>query len=478
MNQDIHLLKYVWDLASDHYEKARLGVPGKLKKPLEMLETLDLGLKKEPSSNETLIDDMRNYLSETTNTLTPYFQNQLFSGLNPYALAGDWLSSLTNSTMATFEVSPMATLLERKLIEHMIQKIGWKEGDGIMTTGGSNANMIAMLLARNQMFPEIKRKGNSKLTLIIFVSEDAHYSFDKAANQLGIGLENVRKIKTNLHGEMDTTHLEEMIQQSISNGETPFFVGATCGTTVRGSFDPLDRISEIAKQFHLWVHADGAWGGSLLLSSKFRHLLKGIEDVDSMTWDTHKMMGTGLMSSFFLTKHKNQLRLSHNDGGGDYIFHESNLSSWDSGPSSLQCGRRNDAFKVWLAWRSMGDNGFESLINRFFAISELARIKIEKREELELMYQPSSLNICFRYASNQNANEINREIRAQLLSEGNFFINIASKDGNTFFRLIIVHPDLTEQHLDELFDSIIRLGKKISKIVNTSPLNELVGSKR
>ncbi|TGM58240.1 pyridoxal phosphate-dependent decarboxylase family protein [Leptospira vanthielii] len=463
MKSDSTVLPDVFRICFEHYNTAKNLPTGKIKNPNEILREFDFEIKKNPADAAELFKDMQLYLKLTPNTLTPNFQNQLFSGLNQYALAGDWLTSVTNTTMATFEVSPMGTLVEKKLIEHMNRLVGWENGDGTMATGGSNANMISLLVARNKMFPEIKKEGQLNKRLIIFVSEDAHYSFEKAANILGIGLDQVKKIKTNPNGEMEPSHLEEMARVSLSEGEYPFFVAATAGTTVLGSFDPIDRIHEISKKFNLWLHVDGAWGGSVLLSSRHRHHLKGIENVDSMTWDTHKMIGTGLMSSFFLTKHNGILRSSHNHGGEDYIFHESEIAEWDSGPSSLQCGRRSDALKVWLTWRSLGDLGIEIQIDNLFTMAIKAKEMILEYKELELMYEPSSLNICFRYRSVSDVNTLNKKIRHRLLEEGNFFINIATRKKETFFRLIIVHPDLNETHLYKLFSDIIRLGNKIKE---------------
>ena len=463
MNSESSLLIDVFRICFEHYNKAKNSPVGKIKNPNEILKDFDFVINKNPVEAADLYKDMQLYLKLTPNTLTPKFQNQLFSGLNKYALAGDWLTSVTNTTMATFEVSPMGTLVEKKLIEHMNRLIGWENGDGTMATGGSNANMISLLVARNKKFPEIKKEGQLKKRLTLFVSEEAHYSFEKAANMLGIGLNQVRKIKTSPNGEMEPGHLEEMIQASLLEGEYPFYVAATSGTTVLGSFDPIDRIYAISKKFNLWLHVDGAWGGSVLLSSKHRHHLNGIENVDSMTWDTHKMIGTGLMSSFFLTKHTGILRSSHNHGGGDYIFHESEIAEWDLGPSSLQCGRRNDALKVWLTWRSLGDIGVMDQIDSLFTMAIKAKEMILESSELMLMYEPSSLNVCFRYRSVGNVNNLNKEIRKRLLEEGDFFINIATRMGETFFRLIIVHPDLSEIHLKKLFSDIIRLGNKIEE---------------
>lgn len=461
MKKEIHYLKTAMDLSLAHYQEQGHSQAGKLVHPIQLKEKMDFKLSDLPKSQDQIIDDMRNYLSHSTNTLSPYFMNQLFSGLNPLSLAGDWLSSLTNSTMATYEASPMATIIEKELVSHLCSFAGWSEGEGIMTTGGSNANFIAMLMARNSFFKTIKDEGMSQHRLTAFVSEEAHYSFDKAANMMGIGVKNVRKVKSDRDGKMNGEELEKMIQVSLEKGETPFFVAATAGTTVLGVYDPIETIAKISRKYNLWFHVDGAWGASVLVSKKYRHLMKGIEKADSLAWDTHKMLGTGLISSFYLTQHKNGLRASHDGGGADYIFHESDTSSWNQGPLSLQCGRRVDSLKVWLMWRGLGDEGVSKHVDLLFEKADMAMRMIEQTAELELLYRPEMLNICFRYRSEKDSNGVNTKIREHLLREGPFFVNISTRSGETFFRLITAHPELESHHIEELISSIIRIGRGI-----------------
>lgn len=431
---------------------------GKKISPLELREKVDFSIPENPLPSSRLREDMKNYLEFTPNTTTPYFQNQLFSGLNPYALIGDWFSSYTNTTMATFEVAPFGTLAEKELVEHFNKKISWQSGDGIMVTGGSNANFVAMLVARNNLYPETKKNGVQGLRLVAFVSEDAHYSFDKGVNMLGLGLSSLKKVPTDKNGKMISSELRRLILLALESGETPFFIGATAGTTVLGAFDPIQEIAKIARDFKLWLHVDGAWGGCVLFSSKHRKLMAGIELADSLALDTHKMLGTGLVSSFFLTRHSGSLRASNDSGGGEYIFHESEEGSFDTGPSSLQCGRRVDAFKVWLMWRSLGDSGVEALIDKLFTNAAIAKKLILDSTELELLHWPEMLNLCFRYTDDELHTKASREM---LLTRGKLFVNIATRKEKTFFRLVLVNPALDQAIIQETIQEIIQSGVKL-----------------
>ncbi len=450
-------IKLTHDILTEYLDQHDLNV-GKRVSPEHLKKAFDFSLPSEGLSQDRLLRDLKNYLSHTPNATTPHFQNQLFSGLNPYSLAAEWVSTFLNSTMATFEVAPVATLMEKELINHLNKKIGWTSGDGIMVTGGSNANFSAMLVARNTKFPSTKLEGNRDMKLVAFVSEEAHYSFDKAVNMLGMGLSSLKKVPTDELGRMIPSALAQMIDDSVLAGETPYFIGATAGTTVLGAYDPIDEISSIARQKNLWFHVDGAWGGSVILSTKYKTLMTGLELADSLTLDTHKMLGTGLISSFFLTKHQNVLRNSNHSGGGDYIFHESDASALDTGPSSLQCGRRVDAFKVWLMWRSLGDHGIENLIDKMFANVQLAKEIILSRPELELLHDPQMLNVCFKFKAGFEKIAVARE---RLLANGKFYVNISNRRGETFFRMILVNSELNKNIIFETIDQIIKSGKKV-----------------
>ena len=169
--------------------------------------------------------------------------------------------------------------------------------------------------------------------------------------------------------------LDAAIYASKAEGAVPFFVGATAGTTVLGAFDPIEAIADICEQHGLWFHIDGAWGGSALMSDKLRHLLAGCERADSFAWDQHKMMGLPLVCSTILFRQRGLLAQMNHVGGSDYIFHETGVET-DLGPLSLQCGRRVDALKLWLAWKDKGDAGWGRMVDSYMELADYLESKI------------------------------------------------------------------------------------------------------
>jgi glutamate decarboxylase/sulfinoalanine decarboxylase len=333
-----------------------------------------------------------------------------------------------------------------------------------MVTGGSNANLIAMLCGRHKILPLAKFKGNGNHKLVAFVSDQAHYSYLKAANLLGIGIENLVKIKSDPDGKIIPEELENTIKQTLSENKIPFFVGATAGTTVLGAFDPLPSLAEISNKYGLWLHVDGAWGAPVLFSEKYKHLLTGSQLADSFTWDAHKLMGVPLICSAILVKEKGILKESCSGGGTDYLFHNDDNESYDLGEMSLQCGRKVDALKFWLCWKYYGKKGYEKQVNHLFELANYATEYIRNCENLELIAEPQFLNICFRYIPKENQfdttalDKLNLEIRKKLIHSGESFVNYAHYQGKIMIRLILANFELQKEDLKRFFDNLIHVG--------------------
>ena len=406
------------------------------------------------------------YLDSSVDTSSPHFYNQLFSGFSTMGYLGEAITGLTNNSMYTYEMSPMATMMERALIEKMSKLIGYEDGFGSFVPGGSNANLIAVLCARNRAHPESKDNGLfDHSPLVGFVSEESHYSFLKAGYQVGIGVDNMRQVPCNADGRMDIGKLEAMIEGSFNDGEHPFFVGATAGTTVRGVFDPLDKIATICNKHDLWFHVDGSWGGSALLSRTHKTLLKGCEASDSFTWCAHKMMGIPLMCTAIILEDKTMLKRINSVPGTDYLFHGEDQEEMDLGIHSLQCGRRVDSLKLWLSWKYLGDDGYENRIEHLFSMAKYAESKVNDSDILQMLSPVESLNICFQvqpHALNDDKwDDLTILVRERLMESANIMVNYATIKDKTCIRLITVNFDLNTEHLDRFFDHVETLALEL-----------------
>lgn len=420
-------------------------------------------------SQEEIIEELKTILDSSVRTIHPLFLNQLFGGADPMALAGEMASTLLNPTMATFEMAPALTIIEKRMVKALLDRLHIESGEGIMVTGGSNSNLLAVLCARTEFNPGIRLTGFPYNNLRIYVSAEAHYSFDKAANISGIGTQNLVQIPCNEKGEMIPEELERTIKADIKEGFRPLMVGATAGTTVLGAFDPFSKIAKICAKHKIWFHVDAAWGGGALFSESIRDLLKGIEKADSVTFDAHKVLGVPLVTSFFLTPHTGILRETNRGGGSEYLFHDFENGEWDTGTYSLQCGRRADALKLWLLWRFYGSKGLEKRTEHLLGLARFAEKEIIRRPRFEL-YHSHYLNVCFRVTSEKmGPDEFTLKVREALIESGKAMVNYAKRpDGVIFFRLVFPNHQTTSEDLVRLFDIIEGLIDQVEDEISDS----------
>jgi sulfinoalanine decarboxylase/sulfinoalanine decarboxylase/aspartate 1-decarboxylase len=246
---------------------------------------------------------------------------------------------------------------------------------------------------------------------------------------------------------MDVDALRQAIRSDRAEGLHPLLVNATAGTTVLGAFDPLRAISRVARDEGLWLHVDGALGGSVLLCKDHRHLVDGSELSDSFAWNAHKMMGVPLPCSALLLARRGLLS-RHLSEVADYLF-QSDTDDLNPGTRSLQCGRRNDALKLWAAWKLHGDHGYDRRLSRLFALARYAAGEIAARPDFELVMAPESINVCFEVPGKSSV-----EICDRLSREGRLLIGHGTARGRRAIRLVCVNPDLEKGDIDGALDAV------------------------
>lgn len=261
--------------------------------PEALAAQLDLALPAQGLGPQQVCRDLDMYLARCVRTHVSGFMNPLWGGVRPSSLVGEMLTAATNTSMYTFELAPVATLIEKTVLEHMCNMAGFVGGTGTFVTGGSNGNMLGMLCGRYHCDPALAADGLGGAHAVAFVSDVAHYSVLMAGSVIGLGTEGVIKVPTDDEGRMLVPALRAKIAEARAAGRRPVCIIATAGTTVQGAFDPVEEIVAVGKAENIWVHVDAAWGGACLLSDKHRHLLAGCSNADSICWDAHKVCGDG-----------------------------------------------------------------------------------------------------------------------------------------------------------------------------------------
>ncbi|KAF5279653.1 hypothetical protein FQA39_LY18257 [Lamprigera yunnana] len=449
--------------------------------PEDMEKLLDLKIPEIGVDLQQLVHDCSVTLKYQVKTGHPHFFNQLSCGLDLVSMAGEWLTATANTNMFTYEIAPVFILMENVVMTHMREIIGesWRNGDSILAPGGSISNLYAFLAARHKMFPDYKEKGIASIKgqLVMFTSDQSHYSIKSCASVCGLGTDNCIMVPSDIHGRLIPAELERLVLERKVKGHIPFFVSATSGTTVLGSFDPIPEIADICEKYHMWLHVDAAWGGGLLLSKKYRHpRLSGVERAHSVTWNPHKLMGSVFQCSTIHFK-EDGLLMSCNQMSADYLFMQDKLYDvrFDTGDKVIQCGRKNDIFKLWLQWRAKGDDGFAKHMDHLMEMTEymVTRIK-EQSEKFYLILEPELTNVSFWYiptrlrkvshspAREQDLGKLTPILKGRMMQAGTLMVGYQPDDRRpNFFRNIISSAAVKEKDIDFLLDELDRLGHNL-----------------
>lgn len=352
--------------------------------------------------------------------------------------------------MHVYQVSPVLTLIEKATTKYLATLFGYPAqfSGGISQPGGSASNSSAIVIARNTLYPETKTEGNGSHRFTLFTSAHGHYSVEKAANLFGLGSKNVIGVPVDSSGRMIPAELSRLVKESKARGETPFFVNATAGTTVHGSYDPFRALSAICKAENLWLHIDGSWGGSVIFNSKLASSrLDGAHLADSIAINPHKMLGAPMTCSFLLGRDMRTFHAALTLPAG-YLFHNDGADVndiYDLADLTPQCGRRGDALKMFLMLQYYGSEYFSDLVARGFDNAEYL-LRALKREGDFVTISPEPvpcLQVCFYFAregvlgDDAEANgRVTSEIAKRLIPRG-FMVDFAPGERGKFFRVVV-----------------------------------------
>ena len=444
MQNDIALFSELCDVLFNAETHQPVAIPIETS---ELYNELDLSLKDEGVVDQHLKDILKSVIKSTPKTASKSFFNQLFGGRVGKAALGDLLAVMLNNSMYTYKVAGPQVGIEKQILSNICALAGYpNDSDGTLAPGGSMSNMMALIMARDNKNESIRAKGLTK-PMTLYTSAESHYSISKNAALTGIGRNQVRFVNTNSKGEMSITHLRQLIQRDIDNGLEPFFVNATAGTTVLGAFDDIEGIAKICKTYKLWLHVDGAYCGGVIFSKSYKHLIQGLELSDSFSVNAHKMLGTPLSCSIVITKHRAQLHHSFSNEA-DYLY-QTDGDDFNLGKTSLQCGRRNDALKLWTLWKSIGTNGLEKIVDQQFEMAQIARHYIKNHKDYTLYSFDDSISVCFNYKGIPAS-----ELCTALYRNSELMVGFGKFQNQEFVRMVTINSVLEKEDILAFFNTL------------------------
>ncbi|WP_374990268.1 pyridoxal phosphate-dependent decarboxylase family protein [Brevibacterium sediminis] len=403
------------------------------------------------------------------------------------AVAAEAMLAAINTSVDTYDQSEVATLMERRLIDWTCGHLGFAGGDGIFTSGGTQSNLQALFLARENVLAEAaghveandaeSRRGGPDLgapnrrdllsRLRILATDQAHFSVSRAAFLLGLDAEAVVTVPTDRSGRMDAEALNASLLAIQANDQIPMAVVATAGTTDLGVIDPLETIAEVCESANVWLHVDAAYGGGLLWAPQRAHLLDGISRATSVTIDFHKTFFQPVSSSALLIRDASLFAptIHHHD----YLNPEAEAQEADAEPNqvdkSLQTTRRFDALKLWTTLRARGAGEIGSMLDAVCDLATDVRALLEDQADFEVLGASDLSTVLFRFtpatADQVTCDELVPLIRRVLFRSGRAAIARTVIDGTPWLKLTLLNPDTRIDDVTAVLDLVRATGHGI-----------------
>lgn len=418
------------------------------------------------SLDEIITEVVLPYFKHSTNIYSPFYMAHLHSTVSMETVLGEYLIGLLNPSMDSWDQAPFATEVDELITKLFLERVYPKEqkADGVFTSGGSQSNLMGLLLARDdkRIRDNIAARENSlgpkEEKYRIYCSSVSHFTVEKSAWLLGLGTDSVVKLPVDENFKIDLAKFAEILENDIENGLTPMCVVSTAGTTDYGSIDPIKEISQIAKDFGMWHHIDAAYGGAMIFNDNVEWT-KDFSLSDSITIDMHKMLFQPISSSLFLYKNNNSAEGLNFES--DYLSRKEDSIKGIKNlvDKSLQTSRRFDALKLLLTLKSMGLQEVKNLLQSLLDLAQECHKLLLSKTSIEALNKPELSSVVFRYAGSSG---VNKAIREELISKG-IIIGETKHNKETYLKFTLLNPNAALSDLEEVIDDIIKIGNRLCK---------------
>lgn len=382
----------------------------------------------------------------------------------PLAALTELLSALLNNSMAVYEVGPASSAIEKIVTGWLGSALGMgKQAGGVLTSGGSIGNLTGLLAARQHKADyDIWEQGTrDNRQLAVMVSAESHYSVARAIKIMGWGEKGIIKIPVNERKEINHHLLEETYKKAIEQGKRVVAVVGNACSTSTGSYDPLEEMAAFCKKYDLWLHVDGAHGAGAALTTKYKHRVKGIEKVDSVVVDFHKMLLCPALTTAVIFKNGKDSYETFSQKAS-YLLSNKKEGNWfDIAERTLECTKKMLGVKVYAILKIYGPQLFSDYITGAYDLAGEFAEMIRESSDFELALEPASNIVCFRYVSGKSGtvelNEINTNVRNRIKEDGEFYIVQTVIDGVVYLRTTLMNPFTSRNDLTQLLEKIRKL---------------------
>lgn len=379
-------------------------------------------------------------------------------GMYPSAL-GDFLADISNRYSGVSFASPGAARMEQQLVRWMSELVGYPAGSGgDLTSGGSIANLTAIVAARETMGVRARDVENG----CIYTTSDVHHCVDKSLRAAGLGDSKRRQVPMDDHFRMDVSALEKMIVADTSSGLRPWLVIASAGTTDAGAVDPVDAIADLAEKHDLWLHVDAAYGGFFLMCEEGRKVLRGLDKSHSIVLDPHKGMFLPYGSGAVLVRNVEWLARSQTYQA-DYMQDATAVGS-DYSPAdlSLELTRPFRGLRFWLPLKLFGLAPFRAALSEKIWLARYFYDQLKNTPGWEVGPFPELSVVTFRFVPGHgDANEFNQRLVEAIHADGRVFISSTQIEDKFILRLAVLH---FRSHIDRVDYLLDLLNQKVVEL--------------
>ncbi|VAV90273.1 L-2,4-diaminobutyrate decarboxylase [hydrothermal vent metagenome] len=457
----------VWTALQNYRAESEAGqTPVLLQKSAEELAA-NMGLEGWLRNGGLSVDNvekfLKPYLADSQHMHHPGFVGHQVAVPHLGCSIADMVHGVVNNPMAVYEMGPTAAVIERVVVNWMLEKIGWrpkdsltdfenvaKNGAGVLTHGGSLANLTAILAARAAIAPNAWEDGVPN-NLALIAPAASHYSMARAVSIAGFGQKALHLAAVDALEVLRPEQLEKTWARATEAGQQVFLVSVNACTTATGLYDPIDEVADFCAAHNLWLHVDGAHGASALLSSCERQLMKGIERADSMIWDAHKMLQTSALCAGVLFRNQRHLVEAFQQEGS-YIFYGEDQPGFDVAPFTVECTKAHLGTKLFWVLAMEGEAGMAKFVEKQYADTKDFYRQIQAEPDFSCPYKPQSNILCFLHQPDAPGKQ--SAIRKKVLERGKFYITTAEVNGIRYLRLAIMNPLTTRQTIADLLDEI------------------------
>ncbi len=413
------------------------------------------------STSHSTSDFFKEVLERSIHTHHPKYIGHQVAPTVPVSALATLLSAQLNNGMAVYEMGAAATAIERLVIDTFCKAIGYTNGDGFLTSGGTLANLTALLAARRaKATDDVWNEGHHK-KLAIMVSEEAHYCVDRAARIMGLGSDGIIKVPVDHNYQIQTDALESYYTSAIKNGFDVIAIVGSAPSTSTGMYDDLEAIYAFAKAKKIWFHIDAAHGGAAIFSKKYKHLLKGALNADSIIIDGHKMMGTSAITTAVVFKNSTDSYATF-EQKAQYLWEKNDDPDWfNMAKRTFECTKSMMSVRFYAIINAYGLQFFDDFVTTLYDGARDFSNLIAAQPDFEIALEPVSNIVCFRYkpSNQEDVDEVNKHIRRVLLEDGEFYIVATTLRGEYYLRTTFMNPFTTKDHTIELLNKIRQIAQ-------------------